>query len=154
MGLGGKPGELGPVIACPAGRQPLGVVFEIEVVDGRQLRKLGGHAQGQRSLERDERVGAPPTEQRAQGPPEPQLQQPWPTPRDGHAPNLHVGAQLKHLVVGLVHHKQELVMRPQTHQFLEALQGEDPNALELSRDQQPTVQGNARHAFKGTFSAH
>jgi hypothetical protein len=54
----------------------------------------------------------------------------------------------------LVHHEQELVVGPLTHQFLKALPGEDPNALELSRDQQPTVQGNARHAFKGTFSAH
>ena len=45
--------------------------------------ETGRHAQGQRSLERYEGVGAPPTEQHAQGPPKPQLQQPWPAPGTG-----------------------------------------------------------------------
>ena len=76
----------------------------------------GRHAQGQRPLERDEGVGPNAGAGRAKAT-QTTTSATTADGQDEHAPNLDVGAHLKHLIVRLVHHKQELVVRPQTHQF-------------------------------------
>ena len=146
--------EFGLVIRGPGSWDPFGMMLKIQVMDDRKLREIIRHSRHQETFQGDKGLCFPLLQHTPHGRPKPPLQKPWSTARDTNPPHLDVGTQMEQLIVRSVHQKEEFIVGTQTHQCLETAQREFPNALKLPWDQQPTVQGNARHSLKGTASAH